>query len=86
MKSYQVLSIDAWASDEPCFWTWNQWHDAGEVELDINASSSDILSAMCEAGFIRNPELGNVEDDGHNVIIVDKKTYEPIFAIVYGEN
>lgn len=86
MKSYQVLSIDAWADSEPNSWTWNQWFDAGEVELDIDAPATDILSAMHEAGFIRNPELGSVEDDGHNVIIVDKKTYEPIFAIVYGEN
>jgi hypothetical protein len=86
MKSYQVLSIDAWADVEPCSWTWNQWFNAGKIELNIDAPATDILSAMCEAGFIRNPELGDVEDDGHNVVIVDKETHEPIFAIVYGEN
>ena len=84
MQAYQVLSIDAWADAEPNSWTWNQWFDAGKIELDINKSSAEILADMCEAGFIRNPELGDIDDDGHNLVVIDKETNEPIFAIVYG--
>jgi len=28
--------------------------------------------------------LGDVDDDGYNMVIVDKVTREPIFAIEYG--
>lgn len=82
-KKYQVLSIDAWADSEPNSWTWNQWFNAGNIELDINAPEHEILAAMNDAGFIRNPELGDIDDDGHNLVIVDKVTREPIFAVVY---
>ena len=85
-KTYSVLSIDAWAGDEPGSWDWNSWHDAGKVSLDIDAEPHEILAAMADAGFIRNPELGDVEDDQYNLVIVDKASREPIFAIVYGDN
>ena len=84
-QTYSVLSIDAWAGDEPNTWDWNAWYDAGEVSLDLDATSSEILSVMHEAGYIKNPQLGDVEDDQYNLVIVDKGSREPIFAIVYGD-
>ena len=84
-QTYKVLSIDAWAGDEPQSWDWNAWYDAGEVLIDINAEPKAVLNTMCESGFITSPELGDVEDDQYNLVIVDKKTREPIFAIVYGD-
>ena len=84
-QTYNVLSIDAWAGDEPQSWDWNAWYDAGEVLIDINAEPKAVLTTMHEAGYIRNPELGDVEDDQYNLVIVDKATREPIFAIVYGD-
>ena len=84
-QTYKVLSIDAWAGDEPQSWDWNAWYDAGEVLIDINAEPKTVLSTMQDAGYIRNPELGDVEDDQYNLVIVDKATREPIFAIVYGD-
>ena len=84
-QTYPVLSIDAWAGDEPQSWDWNAWYDAGEVLIDIDASAESVLRTMHEAGYIRNPELGDVEDDQYNIVIVDKATREPIFAIVYGD-
>ena len=56
---------------------------------NTRAAGDDVpafLRTMHEAGFIRNPELGDVEDDQYNLVIVDKSTREPVFAIVYGTN
>ena len=81
-KTYQVLSIDAWADSDS--WTWNTWYKAGEITLDIDSPNDEILSLMYQEGFITNPQEGDIEDDQYNLVIVDKKTREPIFAIEYG--
>ena len=81
--TYKVLSIDAWAEGEDS-WTWNNWFDAGSIDLDINKPTQDILKAMHEAGYITQTEGGDVEDDQYNLVIVDKATREPLFAIEYG--
>jgi len=82
-NTYKVLSIDAWAEDEAS-WTWNTWFYAGSIDLDINNPEKDILKAMYEAGYITQTEGGDVEDDQYNLVIVDKTTREPLFAIEYG--
>lgn len=81
--TYKVLSIDAWAEGDES-WAWNNWFNAGSVDLDINADTSTILNTMCEAGYITQTEGGDVEDDQYNLVIVDKATREPLFAIEYG--
>lgn len=83
MTIYSVLSIDAWA-DGGDGWTWNQWFNAGTIDVDLAADSAAILQAMADAGYIKNPQLGDIEDDQYNLVIVNKETREPIFAIEYG--
>jgi len=83
MKTYKVLSIDAWGTPEDGF-EWNQWFNAGEIELDINASNDEILYRMEEEGFITRASGGDIEDDQYNLVVVDKETREPFFAIEYG--
>ena len=83
-QTFKVLSIDAWAGNEPNSWDWNNWYNAGTVDIDINASKDVILQAMLDKGFITQIEGGDVEDDQYNLVIVDKSTREPIFAIEYG--
>ena len=83
MNTYKILSIDAWGNPDEGY-EWNQWFDVGTVELNIDSPANVILKTMSESGFIRNPELGDVKDDGYNLVIVNKETREPVFAIVYG--
>lgn len=83
MTIYSVLSIDAWADGDDG-WTWNQWFNAGTIDVDLAADSAAILQAMADAGYIKNPQLGDIEDDPYNLVIVNKETREPIFAIEYG--
>lgn len=84
MKICNILSIDAWPEGEDS-WTWNQWFKVGECPLTlIDQSKESILEWFYREGFIRQTEGGDIDDDGHNVVIVDGKTREPIFAIEYG--
>lgn len=83
-NTYKVLSIDAWTDTEPNSWTWNNWFNAGTIEIDINADKQTILQAMNDNGYITQTKGGEVEDDGFNLVIVDENTREPIFAIEYG--
>lgn len=85
MKTYKVLSIDAWGNQEDGY-DWNQWYNAGTIDLDINASNEVILKAMFDNGYITNSDLGDVDDDQYNLVIIDKETREPLFAIEYGNS
>lgn len=83
-KTCNILSIDAWAEGEDS-WTWNQWFKVGSCPLSlVDQPKESILEWFYREGFIRQTEEGDIEDDGHNVVIVDAKTREPIFAIEYG--
>ena len=85
MKTYNVLSIDAWA-DGLGGWEWNQWFNAGSVDLDNLDNTRQILAAMREQGFLSDESKGKVsiEDDQYNLVICDRNTQEPVFAIEYG--
>ena len=84
MKTYKVLSIDAWGNEDDGY-EWNQWFNTGTIDLaDLNASNDEILYRMEEEGFITRANKGDIDDDGYNLVIVDKQTREPLFAIEYG--
>jgi hypothetical protein len=83
MKTYKVLSIDAWGNTEDGY-EWNQWYNAGTIELDDIEDNDWILRQMQEQGFITDASKGDIEDDQYNMVVVDKITREPIFAIEYG--
>ena len=79
---YRLLSIDAWREPEGG-WTWNNLF---ELEQDIyvpeNATPRSIFK-MLRNGYLSEASKGRValEDDGYNLVIVDRGTYEPIFAL-----
>ena len=82
-QKYKVLSIDAWGNCEDGY-EWNNWFDVGSIEIDINSSESEIMQAMFDADYITDSNGGYVNDDQYNLVICDKKTEEPLFAIEYG--
>lgn len=81
---YKVLSIDAWADTEPNSWTWNNWFNAGSVTIPNLDNDLAVLGAMVDAGYITQVKGADIEDDQYNLVIVDKETREPLFAIEYG--
>ena len=80
---YKVLSIDAWRNGDG--WDWNQWYDAGTVELD-SLNTRVVLSRMRDQGFLSDASKGRVyiDDDQYNLVICDRNNHMPIFAIEYG--
>ena len=82
-KAYKVLSIDAWGNSEGGY-DWNNWFNAGTIELHSIEDDAWILSEMAEKGFITDAKGCDIEDDQYNLVIVDKASREPLFAIEYG--
>jgi len=80
---YKVLSIDAWGNVDEGY-EWNNWFNAGSIEIDINSSELTIMQTMFDAGYITDSNGGYVNDDQYNLVICDKQTDEPLFAIEYG--
>lgn len=85
---FNLLSIDAWRECEGG-WTWNQWYS---LETDIYLAESQltprkIFSALRKWGYLTSESKGRVsiDDDGHNIVIQDKDTFEPLLALCYGE-
>ena len=88
MLKLRLLSIDAWREFEGG-WTWNQWYS---LEEDIYMEETEltprkIFKALRKWDYLSNESKGRVslDDDGYNIVIQDKNTYEPIFALCYGE-
>jgi hypothetical protein len=85
MQNLNILSIDAWRYDGS--WSWNAWHKAGTVDrVLIDAKPRKLFRALRDAGYLSAASAGrvSVDDDGYNVVICDRATREPLFAIEYG--
>lgn len=85
VQTFPVLSIDAWGNETDGY-EWNQWFHVGTIDLDLDAENRQIIQAMVDAGYLTHAGLDvcDVEDDGFNIVILDKETREPVFAIEYG--
>jgi len=84
----KILSIDAWA-DGACGWTWNNWFHVGNIEteqFDALNTNRRILAWFRANGFITEASKGkvSVEDDGYNLVVIDRSNRMPLFAIEYG--
>ena len=85
VQTFPVLSIDAWGNPQDGY-EWNEWFNVGTIDLDLDAENRDIIRAMVNAGYLTKAglDVAEVEDDGYNLVIIDKETREPAFAIEYG--
>jgi hypothetical protein len=85
LKTFPVLSIDAWGNQDDGY-EWNWWFHVGTIDLDLDAETREVIQTMIDAGYLTEKGLDvfDVEDDGYNIVLVDKETREPLFAIEYG--
>lgn len=86
-KMVSLLSIDAWRDTEGG-WQWNNWHKVATVPASMaDMNPRALLKQMRMDGYLRADSAGRcaVEDDGYNVVIVDRANRCPVFAIAYGE-
>jgi hypothetical protein len=89
-----VLSIDAWREGDG--WTWNNWFKRGIVtrrefmrecgDLHTRAGRRRAIRWFRENGYLSAESAGRVsiEDDQHNVIVCERASGMPLFAIEYG--
>lgn len=85
-KTVTILSIDAWRYDGG--WNWNMWHDVGKCDVSVcDLTPRKLLKYMRDNGYLSALSAGKVaiDDDQYNVVIVNKSTREPLYAIAYGE-
>ena len=85
VQTFPVLSVDAWGNQEDGY-DWNQWFNVGTIDIDLDDENREIIRAMVNAGYLTKAGLDvcDIEDDGYNIVILDKETREPVFAIEYG--
>ena len=85
----KILSIDAWAGTAPKSWEWNNWYHVGDIaKEDFEKLDTDkkIATWFFENGYTTNADMRRIiiDDDQYNIVICEKKTGMPIFAIEYG--
>ncbi len=86
IPNVSILSIDAWRNGSG--WDWNQWFKVGECPLDVaELTPRKLLKYMRDNGYLSDKSVGKVaiDDDQYNVVIIEKSTRMPLFAIAYGE-
>lgn len=87
---YRILQIEAWADccgceceeGKPTCWTWNNWFHVGDVEQVPNSLEEMLKALDAKKGI--DPSQYDLEDDQYNVVLVNKESREPLFAIEYG--
>jgi hypothetical protein len=83
----KILSIDAWRESDGG-WTWNNLFNTGDkIALnDTRLTTRKLLKLLREIGALTSYSTGTVaiEDDGYNIVVVDKNTRQPLIAIEYG--
>ncbi len=81
-----ILSIDAWRN--PDGWDWNNWFKVGTCPITMcDLTPRKLLRYLRAEGFLAQRSKGRVaiDDDQYNLVIVDRHTREPLFALAYGE-
>lgn len=84
VPTYRILSVDAWRDGGG--WQWNNWFHVGDIERTASFKPRPLLRELRERMYLSPRSVGRVavEDDGYNIVIKDKNTGEPLFAIEYG--
>ena len=75
IKAYPVLDIEDGIVSE-----------CGTIDIDIDAPHPLILNAMVERGYLcpGAQRLVKLEQDETNLLICEKETHEPLYAIECG--
>lgn len=84
----KVLSIDAWGNKQDKY-QWNVWYKIGEIDKNTFGqlkTDKAIATWFKENGYTNSDDMRmiTIEDDQYNVVICEKKTGKPLFAIEYG--
>jgi hypothetical protein len=82
----KILSIDAWGNNRNGY-DWNNWHTIGTISADcLDWTPRQLLKHFRESGYLTSASAGrcSIDDDGYNIIIKERATERPLYAIDYG--
>ena len=84
----RVLSIDAWGNKNDGY-EWNNWFVVGAIskpEFEYLACNKDKACWFKNNGYTTSDDMRQItiDDDGYNIVICEKKSGQPLFAIEYG--
>jgi hypothetical protein len=84
----KILSIDAWGNKKDGY-DWNNWFNSGNIDKEVFetlTTDKQIATWFMENGFTTSDDMRKItiEDDQYNVVICEKKSGQPLFAIEYG--
>lgn len=84
----KILSIDAWGNKTDGYER-NNWYHVGDIDKEtFLALKTDkaIAAWFATEGYTTSADMRRVliEDDQYNVILCERKTQRPLFAIEYG--
>lgn len=83
-KTYELLSIDVWAGEEPGLWDKNNWFKEGDIEIGDEWPDKDIVSLLILLGYLKEEAEGKVyvidECDGY-IEIRRKSDDYPIYDL-----
>ncbi len=80
MTTYRVLSIDAWGNQEDGY-DWNSWDEVAEFDGDID-NNREVLEFFTYV--VNDITFFYTDDDGYNIVLYEKDTDMPCYAIEYG--
>ena len=84
----KILSIDAWGNKKDGY-QWNNWFKVGEIskeDFENLKTDKQYATWFKDNGFTTSDDMRQItiEDDQNNIVICEKKTGCPLFAIEYG--
>jgi len=84
----KILSIDAWGNKEDGY-DWNQWFHVGNIGkavFEALKTDKQIAQYFFVNGYTTNSDMRRITvyDDQHSIVLCEKKTGQPLFAIEYG--
>ena len=82
-----ILSIDAWGNEVDGY-TWNAWYRVGNIDkagFEALHTDKDYIQWFIDNDYVSDcPDSLEILDDQYNIVIYDKETGEPFYAIEYG--
>ena len=84
----KILYIDAWGNKKEGY-DWNNWFTVGEIDkVTFESLDTDkkVSTWFKDNGFTTNDDMRQIviDDDQYNIVICERKTMCPLFAIEYG--
>jgi hypothetical protein len=71
-------------------WEWNAWYNVGTFEGPVSLLDDDkaLIEWFISEGYVNEKARKGceIDDDQYNIVLKEKKTGKPMYAIEYGSS